>query len=157
MEEREINLIVVHCSDSAWGSAEVIDRWHREFGWSGIGYNYVLTNGCKVNRNDYDPKYDGITEIGRPVSDVPAHVRGHNDQSIGICVIGVRHFTKTQFVQLNKLLMILMGDHDVPLDRVVGHYELDQGKTCPNFDMDMVRDELGNLMVLAQMLTPQPN
>ena len=53
--------------------------------------------------------------------------------------------------------MILMGDHDVPLDRVVGHYELDQGKTCPNFDMDMVRDELGNLMVLAQMLTPQPN
>ncbi len=155
--ERDIEIIVVHCSTSDWGSASAIDRWHREFGWDGIGYNYVITNGCKVNGKEYDQKYDAIVEIGRDLDKVPAHCRGHNRYSIGICLIGNYLFTKAQFVQLNKLLLILMGDHDVPLDRIYGHYELNPNKTCPNFDMDLVRNEIGDALTLGHILTPSLN
>ena len=153
MKARPVNLIVVHCSASDWGSRDAIDQWHREFGWSGIGYNYVITNGCKVNKNDFDLRYDGKIEEGRPINEVPAHVKGHNSHSIGICLIGNHHFTKKQFTQLKGLLLDLMDKHEVALDRVVGHYELDSGKTCPNFDMDTVRNELRESMTLFGILT----
>ena len=153
MKERPINLIVVHCSASDWGSRDAIDKWHRERGWNGIGYNYVITNGCKVNKNDFDLRHDGTIEKGRPMNEVPAHVKGHNSYSIGVCLIGNRHFTKRQFIELNILLLDLMDKHEVALDRVVGHYELDSGKTCPNFDMDTVRNELRESMTLFGILT----
>jgi hypothetical protein len=42
---RKIDTIVIHQSDSAFGNAAVIDKWHRERGWSGIGYHWVILNG----------------------------------------------------------------------------------------------------------------
>jgi len=153
MKARPINLIVVHCSASEWGSRDAIDKWHKDRGWNGIGYNYVITNGRKTNKNDFDLRYDGRIENGRPLDQVPAHVKGLNSHSIGICLIGNHHFTKQQFAVLNGLLLDLMDGHEVALDRVVGHCELDSGKTCPNFDMDVVRSELRESMTLVDILT----
>ena len=34
--------------------AKIIDKWHKERGWSGIGYHYVI-------------KRDGQIELGRPI------------------------------------------------------------------------------------------
>ena len=42
---RNINLIIVHCSATPEGrdvSVADIDRWHRERGFDGIGYHYVV-------------------------------------------------------------------------------------------------------------------
>lgn len=45
-----IDKIIINCSDSDWGDAEVIDEWHRERGWDGIGYHYIICNGRPKNR-----------------------------------------------------------------------------------------------------------
>lgn len=54
---RNINLIIVHCSATPEGrdvSVADIDRWHRERGFDGIGYHYVVY-------------IDGSVHEGRPL------------------------------------------------------------------------------------------
>ena len=75
---REINKIVIHCSATPpdmYVDKAMIDRWHKERGWSGCGYHYVI-------------KRDGQIELGRPIEKIGAHVKGHNKTSIGICYCG---------------------------------------------------------------------
>ena len=47
LQMREIKKIIIHCSDSEFGDAALIDKWHKERGWTGIGYHYVILNGCR--------------------------------------------------------------------------------------------------------------
>lgn len=119
----EINQIVVHCSDSPLGrgdDAETIHRWHRERGWSGIGYHYVITE-------------DGTVQNGRPEYWSGAHVRNHNRGSIGVCLIGDETFTDEQFDALYELLVELCARHEKAA--VWGHRDLDPGRNCPGFSV----------------------
>ena len=75
---RNIRYLVVHCSATPEGrehTAQDIELWHRQRGFEGIGYNYIV-------------RLDGTIEEGRDVNKIPAHVEGHNKDSIGICYIG---------------------------------------------------------------------
>jgi len=85
---RVIDTIVIHQSDSAFGTASLIDERHRARGWSGIGYHRVILNGW-VTETEFRPECDGMIQAGRALECVGAHVRGHNETSIGICLIGV--------------------------------------------------------------------
>ena len=116
---------IVHCSDTPNGrhhTAEDIHRWHREFGWAGIGYHYVI-------------RLDGVVEEGRPDFWEGSHCFGHNEK-IGICLIGRDKFTEAQEDALNSLLVRLgfkrrtSNCHDL-----YSHWQLDSKKTCPNFDV----------------------
>lgn len=134
---RQIDTIVIHCSatpaDRDIGRAE-IDHWHRDKGWSGIGYHFVL-------------RRDGTRETGRPVEQVGSHAQGHNARSIGICLVGgvakagdvrgVENFTATQWTALRLLVVQLRKRY--PNARIVGHRDLNRGKDCPSFS---VRDWL---------------
>src|SRR5690606_114532 len=75
---RFINLLVIHCAATTplmdIGAKE-IDVWHKQRGWSKIGYHFV------IRRN-------GVIEKGRDISEVGAHVEGYNKNSIGICMVG---------------------------------------------------------------------
>ena len=76
--KRGIKYLVIHCSATPEGrahNAKDIDLWHRQRGFNEIGYNYVIL-------------LDGTIEQGRDVDKIPAHVEGHNKDSIGICYIG---------------------------------------------------------------------
>lgn len=121
--------IVVHCSDSPHGrgdTAGTIHGWHLARGWSGIGYHYVIEE-------------DGRIIPGRPVFRDSkkfwpgAHVRRYNNRSIGICLIGRDTFTDPQ---MESLRFQLDGLKEIwPEAKIVGHCELDNSKTCPNFDV----------------------
>ena len=90
--------IILHCSDSAWGDAAIIDEWHKERGFNKIGYHKVILNGCRKSSHDYDKKIDGMVEDGRELNEIGAHCYGHND-AIGICLIGKSAtFTDEQIV-----------------------------------------------------------
>ena len=70
---RNIDSIIVHCSATKAGqdfTATDIDRWHRERGFNGIGYHYVV-------------RLDGKLEKGRDVSLAGARCRGWNERSVG--------------------------------------------------------------------------
>lgn len=132
---RKINKIIIHCSASEFGNAQRIREWHLEKGWSDIGYHYVINNG-KVFKDDKINQrvQDGFIEKGRDDSIVGAHTQGQNSNSIGICLIGNKDFTKEQFNSLDTLLDSLLKAYNLTKNDVYGHYNF-SSKTCPNFDV----------------------
>jgi N-acetylmuramoyl-L-alanine amidase len=141
---RKINEIVLHCSVSNFGGAVIIDKWHRQRGWPLIGYHFVI----RYSKNEL---FDGGIEIGRPVEKMGAHVYGHNTDSIGICLIGKPDpetgkckFSQAQLLSARKLCLHLMEKYDVGVENILGHYELDNNKTCPAMDMDLFRACMGS-------------
>lgn len=138
---RTINKIILHCSASDFGNAELIDLWHRRRGWKGIGYHYVICNAYSTaySLKERCPRFplDGKIEQGRPETELGAHTLGHNKDSIGICLIGNELFSHQQYVALIHLLKTFQNRY--PNARLFGHYEFTEKKTCPNIDMDYLR------------------
>ena len=128
---RTITLIVIHCSSvrpHQRSSAKDIDNWHKDKGWKGIGYHFVV-------------RRDGSVETGRPLSEVGAHVVGHNRYSIGICYEGGLNAegeaadTRTP-EQVRALRELVERCHArFPRALILGHRDLDPGKKCPCFDV----------------------
>ena len=120
---RQINKIILHCSDSdipAHDDISVIRKWHLERGFNDVGYHWFITTNGKL-------------QYGRPIGDVGAHCRGHNHDSIGICLHGKEQFHSAQFGTLRKLLESL--DFALRIKDVYGHCDFDIKKPfCPGFD-----------------------
>ena len=126
----ETNYLVIHCSATRADqeiTAEHIRRWHvDDNGWSDIGYHWVIER-------------DGKLQHGRHAQSQGAHVRGHNHESIGICLVGGMaengdpedNFTPEQWLVLEMLIEVLQVRY--PAAQVVGHYYFTPYKTCPNF------------------------
>lgn len=138
MDERKlssIKKIIIHCSDSAFGDAKTIDAWHKERGWEGIGYHYVILNGYR-NKNVFLESDAGLVEIGRPLHFVGSHTYGANKDSIGICLIGERLFHFNQFIGLKELIDALLSSYNLDIQNIYGHYNFNKDKTCPNFNVE---------------------
>ena len=128
---RDINKIIVHCSATPEGrdiSANTMDQWHKERGWSGIGYHYVV-------------KIDGTIEYGRDITKTGAHVKNQNEGSIGICYIGglgssmESKDTRTP-EQKESLLLLLKTLKKMHADATIhGHNEF-SAKACPCFNVN---------------------
>ncbi|MDA3837588.1 MAG: N-acetylmuramoyl-L-alanine amidase [Candidatus Delongbacteria bacterium] len=142
---REINTLIIHCSATEFGNKSLFKRWHHARGWDDVGYHYIILNSYPLKKQWYEktPNFtsDGKIEKGRPEENIGAHTRLHNDNSIGICLVGERTFTSKQFLSLKRLVEKLQKKYN--LKTIKGHYEYDtaqeQGKTCPNIDMDWLR------------------
>lgn len=137
---RKINKIIVHCSATPEGrevTVEDITRWHRERGFSTIGYHYIIY-------------LDGSVHLGRSLLEQGAHCTGQNKFSIGICYIGglakdgkTPKDTRTvaQKVSLIKLTNSLLRKYELKPDKVYGHNQF-ANKACPSFDINELRAEL---------------
>jgi N-acetylmuramoyl-L-alanine amidase len=146
---------IVHCSDSPYGSASLIDQWHRDRGFTRtiagpgelrhIGYQYVVGNGRRTNSRDYVQRDDGLIEIGRRETETGAHAQGWNTRSVGVCLIGRGEYTPAQMAALKGLLLGIMVRWQIPVDHVLGHCEIDSKKGCPLLDMSDLRHDLARL------------
>lgn len=150
MNPNKIDAIVIHCSASRAGvdlRAADIDKMHKERGFTGIGYHFVVD-------------LDGRVEIGRPLPQDGAHCntaglsgQSYNKHSIGICYIGGLDRdgnpkdtrTVAQKVALDDLVHELI--HKYPIKEVIGHRDASPDKNrdgkiecnewikqCPCFD-----------------------
>ncbi len=127
---RTITEIIVHCAATPEGrdfTVADIDRWHRQRGFRGIGYHYVVYR-------------DGSVHAGRDESRIGAHCTGHNASSIGVCYIGgVKSDGKTPAdtrtpAQRQALLTLLRRlRKKYPAARICGHRDF-AAKACPSFD-----------------------
>jgi hypothetical protein len=129
---RKIDKFIIHCSatraDQPNINAETIRKWHRDKGWSDIGYHYVILR-------------DGTLEEGRPLEIVGAHCEGQNAHSVGICMIGglgkdgkgEDNFLPLQWKMLEGLIRSLKSVHKNVT--IHGHREFNAGKECPSFDV----------------------
>jgi hypothetical protein len=135
--------IVVHCSDSEWGTQREIDSWHKARGWAGCGYQFIIING-QLTTKFLLPSLNGSIEVGRPCDEEGAHCIGYNARSIGICGIAKDKWTDSQIVSLTKLIQVLCRKFSIPVENVLGHCETEsgkkEGKTCPNMDMVNIRE-----------------
>jgi N-acetylmuramoyl-L-alanine amidase len=127
---RRIDKIILHCSATPEGkhfTVADIDRWHRERGWQGIGYHYVIY-------------LDGSVHKGRPEEIIGAHCSGQNAYSIGICYIGGLDASgkakDTRTPAQRKALHELVADLQTryPAATVHGHNEFAK-KDCPCFNV----------------------
>ena len=128
---REIKKVVIHCADTYSRmdiGVEEIRRWHtdpppRGNGWSRVGYHYVI-------------RRDGSLEYGVDEMEAGIHARGHNADSIAICLVGGKpdaNFTRQQWKTLENIVDYLVKKY--PKAAVMGHRDLDSGKNCPCFDV----------------------
>lgn len=127
--KRWIRKVFIHCSASdtdhigyqGVNLAHTINRWHKERGWNGIGYHYVIDK-------------QGILVTGRDIGLIPAAQAGHNKFSIAICVHGldINKFTEEQFDTLRKLCYTINKAYGKKLE-FKGHCEV-SSKLCPVFD-----------------------
>lgn len=143
LDPAAVRWIVVHTAADRRGgdtTAADIHRWHRERGWAGIGYQYLV-------------RASGDLEIGRPTQWQGAHALGLNGRSIGICLSGHGDHAAPSAAQrwtLRRLLPILCTRYDVPAENVIGHREVNDlvaagelaadyrtDKSCPGAEVNM--------------------
>lgn len=112
MKEGNKVRIIFHCSDSLFGNSSMLTKWHLQRGWRTIGYHYVILNG-QLDGKSYNINFDGWLETGRPIDDDcfidewerGAHVKGWNENSIGICLIGKSGKFSASQLYASKLLV----------------------------------------------------
>jgi hypothetical protein len=149
---RKIDTMVIHCSDSAFGNAAEIDKWHKERGFREIGYNYVILNGF-IKPGIQTPGLDGVIEPGRNLdndtwieeSEIGAHALNFNNHSIGVCLIGGQNGSKSAFTlkqYWSALLLAAMWSRVIPDIKILGHNETGSPKPCPVISMDLFRERL---------------
>lgn len=136
---RTIHTIVIHTSATKPSmdiGVSQIRKWHTDpkpkgRGWKDIGYHYVI-------------RRDGTLEDGRPNQEVGAHVKGHNKNSLGICLVGgvdsygvyTPNYTKEQMKTLRALVRFLQKMYTILDKRVLGHRDFPNvKKACPCFDV----------------------
>lgn len=129
MRKPSLRYITVHCSATQAAmdiGVDEIRQWHLARGWRDIGYHFVIRR-C------------GVVELGRPLSKMGAHVRGHNKGNIGICLIGGTdkalqaqdNFTLAQRKALFGLIAQLQHQFEIKDEDVRGHNGWDSSKACP--------------------------
>jgi len=127
---RTINKIIIHCTATPEGRTVTVadvDKWHREKGWNGIGYHYLIgLNGeiCK----------------GRDESIIGAHTEGQNANSIGVAYVGgmtkdmkSAKDTRTTAQKISLLNLIKQLKIKYPTAKIYGHRDF-SSKACPSFD-----------------------
>lgn len=140
---RMIDLIVIHCSatrENTDYSPERLESDHKARGFLRAGYNFYIR------------KSGEIVDL-RPLEQIPAHVRGYNKHSIGICyeggldASGQAQDTRTEAQKTSLIRLIRHLLTRFPDSRVCGHRDLSEdlngdgvispdewSKQCPSFD-----------------------
>jgi hypothetical protein len=136
---RKINELIWHCTATPEGrevSAAEIDRWHKQRGWSGIGYHKVV-------------HLDGSVSEGRPESKIGAHVAGRNTGTLGYVYVGgvdkamKPKDTRTAAQKATMLRLTKEAISKYGLKLVSGHHDY-AAKACPSFP---ARKEYASLIV----------
>jgi N-acetyl-anhydromuramyl-L-alanine amidase AmpD len=119
---RRLTKIIIHHSASDYpihDNVETIRDWHKSKGFTDIGYHYLITK-------------DGSICTGRPVEKVGAHCRGHNKDSVGVCLTGKDFFSLAQFMSLDILIEGLCNYWGISRSQVFTHRNF-ADTLCPNF------------------------
>lgn len=136
---RSISEIIVHCTATPEGRDYTVDdirAWHKQRGWSDIGYHYVVYR-------------DGRVMLGRPVGQIGAHCEGHNTGTIGISYVGglsadgqTAKDTRTAAQRSSLLWLTAQLAKKFAVKKVTGHNQY-AAKACPSFDVR--KDQLSKL------------
>lgn len=141
---RKVTRVFIHCTASdvpRHDNVEAIRQMHLDRGWSDIGYHLFI-------------RKNGTLEAGRDLEKVPAAQRGHNTNTIAICLHGLKKdkFTQDQFDTLKQLCLEINQAYDGEIS-FHGHREV-AAKSCPVFDYVSVLklDTYGSLGLIGSVV-----
>lgn len=141
MNRETTDYVIIHCTRTQKEARDLhkepiglrwVDEKHRKLGIFGVGYHFVILR-------------DGVCVPGRSLEAKGVHLRGFNDTSIGICLVGgdsgnrgttgipEDNYTSEQLAQLADLSDALRSYY--PGVRIVGAHDLCESNTDPAFDV----------------------
>lgn len=127
----KINKIARHHSATTTGDYFAFwnGRW-KGLGWKTGGYHELILR-------------DGSVQLCYDADVITNGIRGHNENTYHICVIGNSSFTDVQEATFNERCLLAMDRFNVSVNDVQGHNEFSGTSTsCPGINMDMVRSRL---------------
>lgn len=155
--------ITIHCSDSPNGrhvATDEIKRWHTlpvvtdedKKRIASLPKEQRLSEIGKFGRGFNDIGYHAVIEIdggvgrGRPENVQGAHVENHNKGNLGLCFVGRDKFTPEQFASAKEVIRNWVTSYGIDSAEIHCHRDFDtaikQGKTCPNMEIDDIREWL---------------
>ena len=75
---RPVTLLIIHCTATPAGrevSRAEVDRWHRQRGWNGIGYHYLIHLDGSIEQREFDIS----TSLLNMSMSQPEHVLQHKE------------------------------------------------------------------------------
>ena len=139
---RPITRVIIHCTasddeadnrDHALTKLHIMPpdievHWNNKqvncFGFDSVGYHFVVWK-------------TGDIQNFRDLEEMGAHVKGHNGDSVGVCLAGLNDFSPFQMRQAAKLVWELCQAYGLdPLKDVHPHNKYTDKKTCPNFPLE---------------------
>jgi len=145
LQQRSLtNLIVIHHVGEVDRdvSAAEIHQWHKNQGWAGIGYHYVI-------------RKDGTIERGRPRDAIGSHAYGFNRESIGINIVGDFEHSAPTAAQIESAAILLAELCNIynltpNAQTIVGHRDL-MPTTCPGQNLyDLLQTLRGKVIWYQQ-------
>ena len=131
--------IILHHAAAKNCSAEDIQRWHLNNGWSGAGYHFLVRKDGKIYRL-------------RPEDKVGAHAYGSNYNSVGICFEGdymTENMPEDAIKSGQELVAFLKNKYGI--STVQGHRDVG-ATSCPgdNFPFNQIANA-------TEIITPKPS
>ena len=124
--------IIIHHSATDIGNSQQFNTAHKNRGWSGVGYDFVIDNGTCG-------KADGQIETSprwiKQQDGAHCKAGGMNSQGIGICLVGNFSQDSVSPRQLDSLVFLvdkLRDYYKIPDSRIMGHGQVPGASTeCP--------------------------
>lgn len=126
------SIVITHLGQPA-GSAQSVDRNHRNAGLDGLGYHFLIGNGNGLGDGNV---HVGYRWLRQQASAKPAGVDSSwwSDQVISICLVGNgnrRPFTKLQLLYLTHLVQRLQQELSIPTSRIYLESEIGSDTSSP--------------------------
>ena len=140
--ERRWRAIVIHHSDTDCGNAAIFDNEHKNRGWEGVGYDFVIGNGNGSGDGQVEVTFRWRQQKTGAHCKTPNNWA--NEEAVGICLVGKfeqHRPTKGQMQALEELVEFLQRRYRIPKTRIYGHRNTPGARPteCPGRNFPMAR------------------
>jgi hypothetical protein len=140
--ERRWRAIVIHHSDTDSGNAAIFDNEHKNRGWEGVGYDFVIGNGNGSGDGQVEVTFRWRQQKTGAHCKTPNNWA--NEEAVGICLVGnleQRRPTRRQMQAVEELVEFLQRRYRIPKTRIYGHGSTPGARPteCPGRNFPMAR------------------
>jgi N-acetylmuramoyl-L-alanine amidase len=147
-EARWKSIVIVHSGTPAGSPADIAEE-HRQLGYDGLGFHFVIGNGTRMGDGEIHVGYRWIDQRDG------AQLAGLGDEFsssgvIEICLVGDgdrRPFTEEQLHRLSQVVTALAERLDIPSDQIFLHKDLagttSPGQYFPRAEFEQMLESMG--------------